>query len=499
MGQAQTKRAGVEISDASDDCDENADGNEEASIRGCEDIQQDDDDDDDSEERRATGASTSSTVGNEFENVQEDEKKYQEEEEEDKEDEEVEREFLETEEGNEDARLVAKCDDLCPEEERTMRLARSDFDPRFEGAKGELLMKRFSRTFNGNPEEVRSLDAIEKSLERVATVIEETIGGVCDCLKRDENSLDFEALKTFSELADFVRDRSRAIRGDLTAQSASGPKSRRIMRRLVHMMIRFDYEIRKRQRLRAYTYIAQWVKFNYSDPDARRMIHRDHSMALQFREQLGKSLATYSIMCTERAEFVSPEDKAEILSYRLLLRLSAKVEEEEEEKEKEMEGNRSSSSSSSSKLDNIDFRAAELGVLNSPIVSRAMYLSVCVDAGKYVSFFKTIDSESFTFLEFCCVYACLDPLRARYISRSNVSHNRMKMKKEDACSILKIQHVEKLNLLLFKTFTDSGETDIEFSAACKREPKEYEVYRTKLESVAIENLYLESALTVVRA
>ena len=257
MGQAQTKRAGVEISDASDDCDENADGNEEASIRGCEDIQQDDDDDDDdSEERRATGASTSSTVGNEFENLQEDEKEYQEEE--DKEDEEVEREFLETEEGNEDARLVAKCDDLCPEEERTMRLARSDFDSRFEGAKGELLMKRFSRTFNGNPEEVRSLDAIEKSLERVARVIEETIGGVCDCLKRDENSLDFEALKTFSELADFVRDRSRAIRGDLTAQSASGPKSRRIMRRLVHMMIRFDYEIRKRQRLRAYTYIAQW-------------------------------------------------------------------------------------------------------------------------------------------------------------------------------------------------------------------------------------------------
>ena len=330
-------------------------------------------------------------------------------------------------------------------------------------------------------------------------MIEETIGGVCDCLKRDENSLDFEALKTFSELADFVRDRSRAIRGDLTAQSASGPKSRRIMRRLVHMMIRFDYEIRKRQRLRAYTYITQWLKFNYSDPDARRMIHRDHSMALQFREQLGKSLATYSIMCTERAEFVSPEDKAEILSYRLLLRLSAKVEEEEEEKEKEMEGNRSSSSSSSSKLDNIDFRAAELDVLNSPIVSRAMYLSVCVDAGKYVSFFKTIDSESFTFLEFCCVYACLDPLRARYISRSNVSHNRMKMKKEDACSLLKIQHVEKLNLLLFKTLTDSGETDIEFSAECKREPKEYEVYRTKLESVAIENLYLESALRVVRA
>lgn len=271
------------------------------------------------------------------------------------------------------------------------------------------------------------------------------------------------------------------------------------MRRLVHMMIRFDYEIRKRQRLRAYTYIAQWVKFNYSDPDARRMIHRDHSMALQFREQLGKSLATYSIMCTERAEFVSPEDKAEILSYRLLLRLSAKVEEEEEEKEKEMEGNRSSSSSSSSKLDNIDFRAAELDVLNSPIVSRAMYLSVCVDAGKYVSFFKTIDSESFTFLEFCCVYACLDPLRARYISRSNVSHNRMKMRKEDACSLLKIQHVEKLNLLLFKTLTDSGETDIEFSAECKREPKEYEVYRTKLESVAIENLYLESALRVVCA
>jgi len=498
MGQAQTKRAGVEISVTSDDCDVDADGNEEAGIRGCKDTHQDDDDDD-SEERRATGASTSSTVGNEFENVHEDEKESQEEEEEDKEDEEVEREFLETEEGNEDARLVAKCDDLCPENERAMRLARSDFDPKFEGAKGELLMKRFSRTFNGNPEEVRTLDAIENSLERVATVIEEAIGGVCDCLKRDENSLDFEALKTFSELADFVRDRSRAIRGDLTAQSASGPKSRRIMRRLVHTMIRFDYEIRKRQRLRAYAYIAQWVKFNYSDPDVRRMIHRDHSMALQFREQLGKSLATYSIMCTERAEFVSPEDKAEILSYRLLLRLSAKVEEEEEEKEKEMEGNRSSSSSSSSKLDNIDFRAAELNVLNSPIVSRAMYLSVCVDAGKYVSFFKTIDSESFTFLEFCCVYACLDPLRARYISRSNVSHNRMKMNKEDACSLLKIQHVEKLNLLLFKTLTDSGETDIEFSAACKREPKEYELYRTKLESVAIENLYLESALTVVRA
>ena len=95
MGQAQTKRAGVEISDASDDCDENADGNEEASIRGCEDIQQDDDDDDDSEERRATGASTSSTVKNNLKmykktkkkNIKKKTKK-----------EEVEREFLETEE-----------------------------------------------------------------------------------------------------------------------------------------------------------------------------------------------------------------------------------------------------------------------------------------------------------------------------------------------------------------------------------------------------------------
>ena len=78
------------------------------------DIQQDDDDDD-SEERRATGGRHHRQLRCQ-ENLQEDEKEYQEEE--DKEDEEVEREFLETEEGKE-TRLVAMRR-LCPEEERTM-------------------------------------------------------------------------------------------------------------------------------------------------------------------------------------------------------------------------------------------------------------------------------------------------------------------------------------------------------------------------------------------
>ena len=204
-------------------------------------------------------------------------------------------------------------------------------------------------------------------------------------------------------------------------------------------------------------------------------------------------------MCTERAEYASLEEKAEVLAYRLLLRLSAKIEEEEEEEKS------CSPSSTSSKLDNIDFRAAELDVLNSALVSRAMHLSVCVDAGKYVSFFKTIGSETFTFLEFCCLYACLDPLRARYLSRSNVSHNRMKMKKTDACALLKIKHIEKLDLLLYHTNTNFDENDIAFSSVVVQKKKKRgggdaadddvaSEQRRKLESVALEYFSIESAL-----
>ena len=58
----------------------------------------------------------------------------------------------------------------------------------------------------------------------------------------------------------------------------------------------------------------------------KRRMHEEDSMARMFREQLGKSLATYSTMCAERARYVSTEEKAEVLAYRLLLRLSAKIE-----------------------------------------------------------------------------------------------------------------------------------------------------------------------------
>lgn len=384
------------------------------------------------------------------------------------------------------SRLVARCDGFCPLEEREMRLSRLDFDKRFEGEDGRMIMKRYTRAFKKNPDEVRTLEAIEESLQRLRDVIEENV----TLLGSDDDNDE-----AFSSLAWFVWDRARAIRGDVTAQSACGPKARRIMRMLMRTLIRLDYLIKQKERAREYTQMTRQMK-----RDARQ----DHSMARMFREQLGKSLATYNSMCTERAEYVSLEEKAEVLAYRLLLRLSAKIEEEEEEE------NRCSPSSTSSKLDNIDFRAAELDVLNSDLVSRAMHLSVCVDAGKYVSFFKTIGSETFTFLEFCCLYACLDLLRARYLSRSNVSHNRMKMKKTDACALLKIKHIEKLDLLLYHTNTNFDENDIAFSSVVVQKKKKRggdaaddeasaaadvaSEQRRKLESVAIEYFSIESAL-----
>ena len=378
------------------------------------------------------------------------------------------------------SRLVARCDGFCPREEREMRLSRLDFDKRFEGEDGRMIMKRYTRAFNKNPDEVRTLEAIEKSLERLRNVIEENV----TLLGSDDDNDE-----AFSSLAWFVWDRARAIRGDVTAQSACGPKARRIMRMLVRMLIRLDYLIKQKERAREYAQMTRQMK-----RDARQ----DHSMARMFREQLGKSLATYNSMCTERTEYVSLEEKAEVLAYRLLLRLSAKIEEEEEEEKS------CSPSSTSSKLDNIDFRAAELDVLNSVLVSRAMHLSVCVDAGKYVSFFKTIGSETFTFLEFCCLYACLDPLRARYLSRSNVSHNRMKMKKTDACALLKIKHIEKLDLLLYHTNTNFDENDVAFSSVVVQKKKKRggdvadddvaSEQRRKLESVALEYFSIESAL-----
>ena len=372
-------------------------------------------------------------------------------------DDEEEEEFSEPAE----ARIVARCERMCPAREHARRKSASDFHAQFEASDGGKMLKKFSRTFDGNPDEVRTLDAIETSLERLVTVIEETIGstseGEGDACCSSTSTSEEKSETMFHALASLVWDRSRAIRGDVTAQSASGPKARRIMRRVVQTLIRFDYEIQKRQRARKYAYFMRGDQIE-EDVTMKRRMHEEDSMARMFREQLGKSLATYSTMCAERARYVSTEEKAEVLAYRLLLRLSAKIE------DSTFSSSSFSSSPSSSKLDNIDFRAAEPDVLSSQLVLRAMRVSVCGDTGKYVSFFRAVSSESFTFEEFCCVYACLDPLRVRYLLRSNISHNRMKMKKDDACSLLKLERVEKLHLLLLQARTDFDDIDIAFRA-----------------------------------
>ena len=389
-----------------------------------------------------------------------------------------------------EARIVARCERMCPAREHARRKSASDFHAQFEASDGAKMLKKFSRTFDGNPNELRTLDAIETSFERLVTVIEETIGsttegeGVACCSSTSTSEEKSETM--FHALASLVWDRSRAIRGDVTAQSASGPKARRIMRRLVQTLIRFDYEIQKRQRARKYAYFMRGDQIE-EDVTMKRRMHEEDSMARMFREQLGKSLATYSTMCAERARYVSMEEKAEVLTYRLLLRLSAKME------DSIFSSSSFSSSPSSSKLDNIDFRAAEPDVLSSQLVLRAMRVSVCGDTGKYVSFFRAVSSESFTFEEFCCVYACLDPLRVRYLLRSNISHNRMKMKKEDACSLLKLEHVEKLHLLLLQARTDFDDVDIAFRAGGLDE-SDVVARRKVLKPIASANITSESVL-----
>jgi hypothetical protein len=86
----------------------------------------------------------------------------------------------------------------------------------------------------------------------------------------------------------------------------------------------------------------------------------------------------------------------------------------------------------------------------------------------------------------------------------------MKMKKTDACALLKIKHIEKLDLLLYHTNTNFDENDIAFSSVVVQKKKKRggdaaddeasaaadvaSEQRRKLESVAIEYFSIESAL-----
>ena len=85
----------------------------------------------------------------------------------------------------------------------------------------------------------------------------------------------------------------------------------------------------------------------------------------------------------------------------------------------------------------------------------------------------------------------------------------MKMKKTDACALLKIKHIEKLDLLLYHTNTNFDENDIAFSSVVVQKKKRRgsaaddeaaadddvaSEQRRKLESVAIEYFSTESAL-----
>ena len=349
------------------------------------------------------------------------------------EEEEEEEEF----EGADGTILSAKCDLMCALDERAKRTELGDFSKMFESAESEML-KKFSRTFDGCEDSVRTLKALEMAVERIVSVIDASI------FSDDEG--------VFQALTVFVWDRVRAVRGCVSAQSAKGKRARKIMRTIVRVLIRFDYEIRRRMKIREYSRLSRSnnenteVKYDVIDKTEQRKENEDKSMARLFREQLGKTLATYSSM-TACNKFATTEEKSEILAFRLLLRMAAKIEEDE------------SNNTETTATTIQDLRGAEDDVMNTEIVKRAIHLSVCIETGQFVSFFKTISSSSMTFLEYCCVFASVDKTRSRFLSRMNKSHNKTKSTKADLRETTKISSSSTLEILLRLANVETSESD----------------------------------------
>ncbi|KAM3375452.1 hypothetical protein BC332_15944 [Capsicum chinense] len=262
--------------------------------------------------------------------------------------------------------LVGTCPFMCPVEEREKRERLRDLAV-FERLYGNprqsspnLAVKKFCRTI--------SVKTLQDSDVRPLSVLEDTLNYLCNLLDSTEHS--------FEVVHDFIFDRMRSIRQDLSMQNIS-------CSRVVSM-----YE--------------RMVKFHIISQHKLRRCSGSNISSLSYlnMEQLMKALATlYNLYEANRTSESIFENEAEFFSFYVLLHLDSKTQ-------------------GTGETLSLWFRHVPSHIMKSIEMNFARKILRYFKLGFYKNFIHTTESEA-SYLQYCIIEPSINEVRALAISCVN--------------------------------------------------------------------------------
>lgn len=259
--------------------------------------------------------------------------------------------------------LVGTCPFMCPVEERARRERLRDLAV-FERLHGNpaktsstLAVKKFCRTISTNN--------VQASDVRPVSVLEDTLNYVLNLLKSDCR---------FEVVHDFIFDRTRSIRQDLTMQNVTNDQVIHMYERMVKFHILSHHKLPK-----------------YGSPDTASICHLN-------MEQLTKALTSlFSLYEANRAPDSIYKDESEFHSYYVLLHLCS--------------DNQSESLS-------LWFRRVPFVIMKSKEMCFARRILRLFRLGNYKQLIYTTEAEA-SYLQYCIIEPYISEIRALALSCVN--------------------------------------------------------------------------------
>lgn len=253
---------------------------------------------------------------------------------------------------------VGTCQLMCPEKERAQRERLRDLSV-FERLNGDpsrsspsLAVKKFCRTISTNePSDLRPLPVLEDTLKYLLSLV-------------DNSDHPFEVVR------DFVFDRMRSIRQDLSIQHMSNDRAIRMYEEMVKFHVISHYKL-------------------------RRFSPSPHTSSSQFlnMEQLMKALTSlFSLYDSNRDDKLTHANEAKFCSFYILLHID---------------------SSNKSKGESLAlwFRNVPSLIMKSKEVSFSRRLLRAFRMGNYKQFLYTALDEA-SYLQYCIIESCFNEVRA---------------------------------------------------------------------------------------
>lgn len=266
--------------------------------------------------------------------------------------------------------IIGNCPFMCPERERAQRERLRDLAifERLHGNPGKsspnLAVKKFCRTI--------SIKNVQGSDVRPLPVLEATLNHLLELFNSSEHP--------FEVIHDFISDRTRSIRQDLSMQHIINDQAISMYEKMVKFHVNSHHRLRK---------------CAADDPTVASIHHLN-------AEQLIKSLSTlYNLYDVNRNSNSTYENEAEFRSLHVLLHLGS---------HRQLTGEPLA----------LWFRQLPASVIKSKMVAFARRVLRFYQIGNYWRFFFTVAAEA-TYLQFCIIEPYANEVRAKALACVNQS------------------------------------------------------------------------------